>query len=109
MKADIDTQKMQNTKVNLSLKEVIGIGSFLVYLGIAIAGYYALREQVAETAGDFKQLEKDVSGVMRSLDIIQLRQTESINKLNDVSNKLNDVDRKIDKIGYDIGTLAGKK
>jgi len=99
---------IENLKVSLSFKELIGVGSFLIYLGIAIAGYYYLREQVATTAQDFEKLENDVSGIVRNLDMIQLKQNESINKLNEVANKLSDVDRKIDKIGYDIGTIAGR-
>jgi hypothetical protein len=100
---------IDDTKINLSLKELFGLGSFLIYLGIAIAGYYNLKEQVASTAEDFDQMEKDVSGIVRNLDIIQLKQNESINKLNEVANKLSDVDRKIDDIGYDIGSMAGRK
>lgn len=96
-------------KINLSLKELIGLGSFLIYLGIAIAGYYNLKDQVASTAKDFDQMEKDINGIVRNLDIIQVKQEESINKLNEVANKLSDVDRKIDDIGYDIGTMAGRK
>ncbi len=110
MNSDVDPKALvENAKISLSFKELVGLGSFLIYLGIAIAGYYYLREQVATTAKDFEELESDVSGIVRNLDIIQVKQTESINKLNEVANKLNDVDRKIDKIGYDIGTLAGKK
>jgi len=100
---------LENVKVSLSFKELIGVGSFLIYLGIAIAGYYYLRQQVATTAEDFEQLEKDVSGIVRNLDIIQMKQNESINKLNEVASKLNDMDRKIDNIGYDIKTIADKK
>ncbi len=91
------------------MKELIGLGSFLIYLGIAVAGYFALREQVTQTAEDFKLIQKDVIVINRALDIIQLRQTESIEKLNSVSNKLDDVDHKIDKIGYDITTLISKR
>jgi len=41
----------------LPIKKVIGKGSFLIYLSIAIAGYYYLREQVATTSSDFRQLQ----------------------------------------------------
>jgi hypothetical protein len=96
-------------KINLTFKELIGLGSFLIYLGIAIAGYYNLKEQVASTAKDFDQMEKDINGIIRNLDVIQIKQDESINKLNDVANKLNDVDRKIDELGYGIGTIVNRK
>ena len=48
----------EDLKINLSIKELIGLGSFLIYLGIAIAGYYSLKEQVAKTAEDFDKMEK---------------------------------------------------
>lgn len=110
MSNEIETKKkIKDLKVSLTIKEIVGVGSFLIYLGIAIAGYYALKDQVARTAEDFEQLSKDVNGIMRNLDVIQVKQADAIEKLKEVSNKITDVDRKIDQIGYDIGSIAGKK
>ena len=36
MNADVDPKALiENSKISLSVKEVIGLGSFLIYLGIA--------------------------------------------------------------------------
>ncbi|HEY5823259.1 MAG TPA: hypothetical protein VIT44_02770, partial [Cyclobacteriaceae bacterium] len=58
MNSDVDPKTLiENTNRSLSVKEEIGKGSFLIYLGIAIAGYYPLRAQVATAASDFKKVE----------------------------------------------------